>query len=76
MIKTLFIILLIFFNIILLYLINRKKIKNLIFKSRIPKVDVSEINSIFELKKISQNLNYWFKWIYRKLFKYLLKKKF
>ena len=56
MIKTLFIILLIFFNIILLYLINRKKIKNLIFKSRIPKVDVSEINSIFELKKISQNL--------------------
>ena len=43
-------------NIVLLYIINRKKIKNLIFKSKIPKVDVSKLNNIFEHKKISQNL--------------------
>ena len=57
MIKTIFIILLILTNIILLYSINRKKLKNLIFKSKIPKVNISKLHNIFELKKISQNLS-------------------
>ena len=47
---------LILLNIFLLYLLNRKKIKKLFFKSKINKVDISELHKIFQTEKISLNL--------------------
>ena len=43
-------------NIILLFFINKKKIKKLIFKSKIKKVDIFEVDKIFQSEKISSNL--------------------
>ena len=48
--------LLILLNIFLIYLLNKKKIKNFIFKSKIKKIDITEIHEIFKLRKISENL--------------------
>jgi|TARA_Y100000294_G_C8283928_1_gene227953 hypothetical protein len=39
---------LILLNIFLLYLLNRKKIKKLFFKSKINEVDISELHKIFQ----------------------------
>ena len=43
-------------NIILIYFLNKKKIKKILFKSKIKEVDISEVHEIFESEKISSNL--------------------
>ena len=43
-------------NIILIYFLNKKKIKKILFKSKIKEVDISEVHEIFESEKISLNL--------------------
>ena len=50
------IILSIVLNIIFLYFLNKKKIKKILFKSKIKKVDIFEVHEIFESEKISSNL--------------------
>ena len=50
------IILSIVFNIIFLYFLNKKKIKKILFKSKIKKVDIFEVHEIFKSEKISSNL--------------------
>ena len=57
MITKLLIIILFFFNIILIYLLNKKKIRKFFLQSKIKKVDISSVNKIFELNKISNNLS-------------------
>ena len=58
MITKLLLIILIFFNIILIYFLNKKTIKKFFFsQSKIKKVDISSVNKIFELNKISNNLS-------------------
>ena len=47
---------LILINIFLLYLLNKKKIKKLFFKSKINEVDISKLHKIFQTEKISLNL--------------------
>ena len=53
----LFVLISIFFNIFFLYLINKKKIKSFLYKSKIKKIDVTDIHGIFKLNKISNNLS-------------------
>ena len=53
---NLIIILSIILNIIFLYFLNKKKIKKILFKSKIKKVDIFEVHEIFESVKISPNL--------------------
>jgi len=53
----LFILISLFFNIFLLFLINKKKIKNIFYKTKIKKIDVADIHEIFKLNKISSNLS-------------------
>ncbi len=43
-------------NIVLIFFINKKKIKKFIYKSKIRKIDITEINEIFKLRNISENL--------------------
>lgn len=43
-------------NLIFIYLLNRKKIKKFFYRSNIEEISVSNINSVFNLKIISQNL--------------------
>ena len=57
MIIKLLSIILLFFNIILIYLLNKKKIRIFFLQSKIKKVDISSLNKIFELNKISYNLS-------------------
>ena len=57
MITKLLLIILIVFNIILIYLLNKKKIRKFFLQSKIKKVDISSVNKIFELNKISNNLS-------------------
>jgi len=52
----LIIIISIFFNIILIYFLNKKIIKKLLFSSKIKKIDVTEVHKIFQLNEISKNL--------------------
>ena len=56
MIVYFFVALLVLLNIFLIYLLNKKKIKNFIYKSKIKKIDITEIHEIFKLRKISENL--------------------
>ena len=56
MILYFLIIFLIIINIILIFLLNKKKIKNFLYKSKIKKIDITEIHEIFKLKNISENL--------------------
>ena len=56
MIVYFFVALLILLNIFLIYLLNKKKIKNFIYKSKIKKIDITEIHEIFKLREISENL--------------------
>ena len=43
-------------NLYFIYFLNKKKIKKFFYKSNIQEIGVSKINSIFDLKIISQNL--------------------
>ena len=44
-------------NIFLIYLLNKKKIKDFLFTSKIETLDVTEVDEIFKLNKISNNLS-------------------
>ncbi len=57
MITKLLLIILFFFNFILIYFLNKKKIRKLFLSSKIKKIDISGVNKIFELIKISNNLS-------------------
>ena len=51
------IILILFLTILfLIYKINKKKVRNLFFKSKIKQIDISELDKIFDEKLISKNL--------------------
>ena len=56
MILNLIIFVSILINIFLIYFLNKKKIKNYLYKSKIEKKDITNIHEIFSLKKISENL--------------------
>ena len=43
-------------NFLLIYLLNRKKIKKFFNKTRIQEIDITDVHEIFHLKKISKNL--------------------
>ena len=43
-------------NIVFLFFLNKKKIKKMLFKSKIKEVDIFEVHEIFESEKISSNL--------------------
>ena len=47
---------LLIFNILLIYLLNKKKIKKFLNKSRIQEIDITDVHNIFHLKEISKNL--------------------
>ena len=52
MIVKLLIIISTLLNVVFLYYINKKNIKKFIFKSKIKKIDVTDIHEIFKLKNI------------------------
>ena len=54
--SDLIILILILVNLILIYFINRKKIKKKIFKSKITQVNLEDLHEIFQTNKISYNL--------------------
>ena len=56
MIKFFFIIS-IFLNILLIYFTNKRKIKNFFYTSKIKKIDITDVDDIFKLNKISNNLS-------------------
>ena len=56
MILNLIIFVSILINIFLIYFLNKKKIKNYLYKSKIEKKYLTNIHEIFSLKKISENL--------------------
>ena len=56
MISSFFIIILIILNLALIFFLNKKKIKNLIYKSKIEEIDIIDVHEVFHLKKISENL--------------------
>src|SRR6056300_592023 len=43
-------------NFLLIYLLNRKRIKKFFNKTRIEEIDITDIHEIFHLKEISKNL--------------------
>ena len=43
-------------NFLLIYLLNRKKIKKFFNKTRIQEIDITDVHEIFHLKEISKNL--------------------
>ena len=53
----LFILISLFLNIFFLYLVNKKKIKNFLYASKIKKIDITKVHEIFKLNKISNNLS-------------------
>ena len=53
----LFVLISFFLNIFFLYLVNKKKIKNFLYTSKIKKIDITEVHEIFKLNKISNNLS-------------------
>ena len=55
-VKLLFIIS-ILLNVVFLYYINKKKIKRFISTSKIKKIDITDVDEIFELNNISNNLS-------------------
>ena len=52
----LIIIFLLILNFSLIYLLNKKKIKKYLNKSRIQEIDITDVHKIFHLKEISKNL--------------------
>ena len=56
MIYKIIIFILIVLNIFLIFILNKKKIKNYFHKPKIKKIDITEAHEIFKLKEISKNL--------------------
>lgn len=56
MIFNILIVILIISNLVTIFFLYKKKIKNFIFKSKIKKIDITDIHKIFNLKEISKNL--------------------
>ena len=56
MTKNILILILFLVIVLFIYLINKKKIKNLIYNGKIKKIHISELDPIFEEKIISNNL--------------------
>ena len=52
----LIIIFLIFLNFLLFFLLNKKKIKKFLFRTRLQEIDITDVHEIFHLKEISKNL--------------------
>ena len=48
---------LIMLNILVLIAYNKKKIKKYFFKTKIPEKDITDLHTIFNLKKVSNDLN-------------------
>jgi len=56
MIFKIIIIISVVFNFIAIFFLNKKKIKNYFYKSKIKKIDITDAHEIFSLKQISNNL--------------------
>jgi len=56
MIFNILIVILIISNLLSIFFLYKKKIKNFVFKSKIKKIDITDIHKIFNLKEISKNL--------------------
>ena len=56
MILNIIIIIIIISNLITIFFLYKKKIKNYLYKSKIKKIDITDIHEIFNLKEISKNL--------------------
>jgi len=56
MTKDIIILILFLLVLILIYLINKKKIKNFFYKSKIKKINITELDQVFDEKFISKNL--------------------
>ena len=54
--STIIIIFLLITNFLLIYLLNKKKIKKFFSKSIIQEIDITDIHKVFHLKEISKNL--------------------
>jgi len=54
--SKLIILILILTNLILIYLLNKKKIKKKIFKSKLTQASVQDLHEVFQTVKISSNL--------------------
>jgi predicted O-methyltransferase YrrM len=55
--KSLILLISIILNFVLIFAFNKKKLKKYIYKSKIKKIDVTEVHEIFNLNKISDKLN-------------------
>ena len=53
---SLIVIFLLFLNFLLLYLLNKKKIKKFFYKTKVQEIDITDAHEIFHLKEISKNL--------------------
>ena len=56
MILKVIIIIIIISNLITIFFLYKKKIKNYLYKSKIKKIDITDVHEIFNLKEISKNL--------------------
>lgn len=56
MIFKIIIIISVLFNLIAIFFLNKKKIKDYFYKSKIKKIDITDAHEIFSLKQISNNL--------------------
>ena len=56
MILKVIIVIIIISNLITIFFLYKKKIKNYLYKSKIKKIDITDIHEIFNLKEISKNL--------------------
>ena len=56
MILNIIVIIVVISNLITIFFLYKKKIKNFLYKSKIKKIDITDIHEIFNLKKISKNL--------------------
>jgi predicted O-methyltransferase YrrM len=52
----LFLLISIVLNLILIIIINKKKLKSFFYKSKIDEIEITKLSNIFELKSISENL--------------------
>ena len=56
MILNIIIIIIIISNLVTIFFLYKKKIKNYLYKSKIKQIDITDIHEIFNLKEISKNL--------------------
>ena len=56
MIFNICIVILVILNLVTIFFLYKKKIKNFVFKSKIKKINITDIHEIFNLKEISKNL--------------------